>query len=226
MNLCLNKETEATYLEINIRFRKWLFLGLYKPPRQNNSLFSENIPKNLLRYLDSYESIALLGDINMTPEDQNLQHFTDTFSLERLINEPTCFKGPSCIDLIITNRKSYFKNTCVIVTGISDFHNLTAVSLKSQILKASPKIKTYRNYKTFDENRFNEDLKSKLDSIEKLNYPLFENIFIDVSNRHAPVATKKLQAKNHQFMTKVIRKAIMTRHRLKSAYLKIRSSKN
>ena len=134
--------------------------------------------------------ISLLGDFNMTPEDKNLQHFTDTFSLEHLINEPTCFEGkPSCIDLNITNRKSYFKNTCVIVAGISDFHKLTAVSLKSQILKAPPKMKTYRNYKTFDENRFNEDLKSTLDSIEKLDYPLFESIFIIVLNTHASVTT-------------------------------------
>ena len=182
--------------------------------------------KNLLRHLDSYENIALLGDFNMTLEDKNLQHFTDTFSLEHLINEPICFKGsPSCIDLIITYRRSYFKNTCVTVSEISDFHKLTAVSLKSQILKAPQKIKTYRNYKTFDENRFNEDLKSKLDSIEKLDYPLFESIFIDVLNTHAPVTTKKVLANNHQFLTKALRKAIMTRSRLKNTYLKTRNNK-
>ena len=85
--------------------------------------------KNLSRYLDSYENMTLLRDFNVTPEDKNLQHFTDTFSLEHLINEPTCFKvSRSCIDLIITNRKSYFKNTCVTVTEVSDFHKLTAVS--------------------------------------------------------------------------------------------------
>ena len=67
-----------------------------------------------------------------------------------------------------------------------------AVRVKPQILKAPPKIKTYRNYKTFEENRLSEDLKSKLDSIEKLDYPLFEIIFIDVLNIHAPVATKKV----------------------------------
>ena len=69
-----------------------------KPPSQNDSLFLENMSKNLSRYLDSYENITLLGDFNMNLEDKNLQHFTDTFSLEHLINEPTCFKGsPSCI---------------------------------------------------------------------------------------------------------------------------------
>ena len=87
-------------------------------------------------------------------------------------------------------------------------------------------IETYRNYKTFDKNKFNEDLKSKLDSIEKLDCPLFESVFIDILNTHAPVTTKKVRANNHQFMTKALRKAIMTRSRLKNAYLKTRNSKN
>ena len=130
LNLHLDKETEVIYLEINIRLRKWLIVGLCKPPGQNNSLFLENMSKNLSRYLDSSENITLLGDFNLTPEDKNLQHFTYTFSLEHLINEPTCFKGsPSCIDLILVYKKSYFKNTCVTVTGISDFYKLTAVCL-------------------------------------------------------------------------------------------------
>ena len=65
-------------------------------------LLLENMSKNLSRYLDSYENITLLGDFNMIPEGKNLQQFTDTFSLEHLINEPTCFKGsPSC------NRSHY-----------------------------------------------------------------------------------------------------------------------
>ena len=65
----------------------------------------------------------------MTPENTNLQHFTDSFNLENLIHEVTCFKGlPNCIDLIITNRKPYFKMTCVTATGMSDFHKLIKVN--------------------------------------------------------------------------------------------------
>ena len=51
LNLHLDKETETIYLEISIRLKKWLILGLYKPPSQNNSLFLENMSKNLSRYL-------------------------------------------------------------------------------------------------------------------------------------------------------------------------------
>ena len=168
LNLHLDIDNEAIFLEINIRSRKWLIVGLYKPPIQNNSLFLERISKNISQYLDSYENIPLLGDFNMTPEEKNLQNFTDTFTLDNLINEPTCFKGNShCTDLILTNRKCYFKNTCVTETGVSDFHKLTAVSLKSHILKSPPKVKHFRNYKSFDENAFNEDLNLRLDSTDR-----------------------------------------------------------
>ena len=103
----------------------------------------------------------------MNLEDKNVI-FTESFSFEHLINESNSFKGTeSCMDLIMTYRKLYFKNSCVTVTGISNF------SLNSQILKAVPKMKTYRNQKTFDEKRFSEDVKSKLDSIGKLHYLLF-----------------------------------------------------
>ena len=60
---------------------------------------------------------------------------------------------------------------------MSDFHKLRAVSLKSQVLKAPAKRKFYRNYKNFDEDKFNKDLKLNLDPLEKLDYSLFENTF-------------------------------------------------
>ena len=62
LNFHWDKETEAIYL-----LRKWIILGLYKPPSQNNSLFLENMSKNFSRYLDSYENITLFGDFNLTP---------------------------------------------------------------------------------------------------------------------------------------------------------------
>ena len=93
--------------------------------------------------------MAASGDFNMTPENTNLQHLADFFNLENLMNEATCFKRlPSYTALIITNGKPDFKNTYVRTTGMSDFHKLTAVSLKSQVLKTPAKRKFYRNYET------------------------------------------------------------------------------
>ena len=52
--------------------------------------------------------------------------------------------------------------------------------------------------KSFDENNFNNDLKTKLDSMKILDYSSFEDIFINnVLNTRAPVKTKFLRANNH-----------------------------
>ena len=115
----------------------------------------------------------------------------------------------------MTNRKAYFKKTCIFETGISNFRKLTALSLRSQILKAPPKRNIYRDYKAFNENSFNNDLKSKLDLIKILDYSFFEDIFMNVLNTHAP-EIKVIRANNHEFMTKALRKAIMARSRLKN----------
>ena len=106
---------------------------------------------------------------------------------------------------------------------ISHF-NINPIVLK--VMKAPAKRKFYRNYKNFDEDNFNKDLKLKLDPLEEVDYSLFENTFIDVLNTHAPIKAKTLQANSHQFMTKGLRKAIITRSGLKIIYLKSRNEEN
>ena len=78
------------------------------------------------------------------------------------MNQPAS-KEVQVASILLSQMENH--KSCVTVTGISDFHKRTLVSWKSPTLKALPKIKTYRNYKTFHETRFNEDLKHKLDSI-------------------------------------------------------------
>ena len=214
-------DSETLFLEINFRLRKWLIVGAYKSPDQSESVFSESFSESLSIYLDTHENVKLLGDFSMTPEDKNLQLFADSFHLEHLIKKP-----PTSINLIITGRKAYFNKTCILEAGISDFHKLTAVNLKSQILKAPPKRKLYRDYEVFDENSFNNGLKTKLDSIEILDYSSFEDIFSNVLNTHAPVKTKTIRVNNHEFMTQALRKASMTRSGLKNVYLRNQNTSN
>ena len=64
----------------------------------------------------------------------------------------------ACIDLILTNKPSYFQTTTVIETGISDFHKLTVTVLKSSFRKQEPKIFSYRNYEKFNIEKFRNDL--------------------------------------------------------------------
>ena len=218
---------EAMFLEVRIKSRKWLLIGAYKPPNQSDNLFLDNISTNLTFYSKYYENFIILGDLNMNPQNKLFQDFQNTFCLGNLIKEATCFKStPSSIDVIITNNKSYFKGTCVVATGISDFHKLTAASLKAHLGKGVPRIKLYRDYKNFNKNHFKRELKNELESITHRTYSNFEASFTKVLNKHAPLKIKTLRANHSSFMTKTLRKAIMRRSHLKNKYLKNRSNEN
>ena len=68
----------------------------------------ENVQNDHATYLKYFETILLLGDINMTLGNKHsLKVF---FNLDNSITETR--------DPVIANRKYYLKNTCVIATGL------------------------------------------------------------------------------------------------------------
>ena len=69
-----------------------------------------------------------------------MTHFCDLNGLRILINVPTRYKNPTSIDLILTNRPSYFQHGTVFETGLSDFHLLTVTEFKTGFQKPEPKI--------------------------------------------------------------------------------------
>ena len=84
----------------------------------------------------------------MTTENSKLQDLIDTFCLENLIKESTCFKStvPTTIDLIVTNQKSLFMKSSACESSLSDFHKLTTTIQRKSIAKGNPRNIIYRNY--------------------------------------------------------------------------------
>ena len=81
-------------------------------------------------------------------------------------------------------------------------------------------MKFYRDYKSYNFESFNNELNELLKSENDINYFLFENIFLQVVNAHAPVKKKIQRFNNNPFMTKQLRKAIMHRSRLEYVFNK------
>ena len=64
---CLpNTIIEILPLELRLLNSKWLILGAYKPPSQNEPTYFSEIQKLLTYYRSSYDNILLLGDFNMS----------------------------------------------------------------------------------------------------------------------------------------------------------------
>ena len=81
----------------------------------------------------------------MEIEEANMKSFCENCNLKSLIKQPTCYKNPNkptCIDLILTNVPRMFQSTCVLETGLSDFHLMT-VTVMRKTFKNKLKISTF-----------------------------------------------------------------------------------
>ena len=140
-----------------------------------------------------------LGDFNAEISEFCLDSFLYQHELKNLVKEKACFKNvsnPSCIDLLLTNSALSFQHTETVSTGLSDFHKLVLTVLKTTISKSKPREIHYRDYKKFDSLKFNVDLKNA-SAYEKIESCIkFDEIFMTVLNRHAPLKKKNTKA-NH-----------------------------
>ena len=168
---------EGLFVELNFIKCKWLLLGTYHPPSQADIYYFDNLDKAFDTY-SSYEKRLLIGDFNTETSEPRIDCFVYEHELHNLVKEKTCFKSvhnPSCIDLILTNNAMAFQNT-------------TSYNYLQKI--------TYRDYKNFDSVRFNDELKCVLVKEKITSCTKFDEMFLRILNKHAPVKSKLLCA-NH-----------------------------
>ena len=162
---------------------------MYRPPSQNEKYFIEHLSKTLGQLSCQYDKTMLIGDFNLTINNERLQNLMTTFDLECLIKKPTCFQSsnPTCIDLILTSKKEFVKKTDVIEIGISNNHILIVTALKSLLLKANAKTKLYRDYDSFIIDRFQKDPDNNLKNNSITEYSHFQNVFLEILHKHEPI---------------------------------------
>ena len=119
-------------LEVFIKTRTWLFVGPYKPPSQNENNFLGNLSFIINRLTCQYKNYV---DSRFQHDywKQKPKYFYEFVWPRMLDQKPTCFQSnnPKCIDLILINKKDYFKNSNVLEVEISDHHSLLITALKS-----------------------------------------------------------------------------------------------
>ena len=228
------KPIEVFYTELNLRNDKWLLNCSYNPHKNNIG----NHLKALSDFLDShsstYEKVLTLGDFSVGVDDQNMKTFCDSCSLTSLIKQTTCYKNPShpkCIDLIITNVPRRFQTTCVIETGLSDFHSITLTVMRKSFKKLKPRVINHRSYKHFSNDVFRESLLEKLFQQTFVNndygFEKFCNITLKTLDKCASRKAKHAGGNQMPFlMTKDLSKNIMKRSRLCKKNLKNNNEKN
>ena len=137
----------------------------YNPNFCNLPVPLNSIDKATEFYSKTYEKILIAGDFNAQVSGIKLNRLCSIWNLKSSGKELTCFKNPnypSCIDLFLTNTIRSFQETQVFETGLSDFHKPVVTVLKFIFPKSPSKIITYRSYKNFSNDLFQDDLNSWL----------------------------------------------------------------
>ena len=94
-----------------------------------------------------------------------MKYFCDNYNLKSLIKQPTCYKNPdnpTCIDLLLTNAPRNFQSTCVLETGLPDFHLMTLTVMRKSFERLQPRVINYRSYKNFSNEKFKSCLLNEL----------------------------------------------------------------
>ena len=88
----LPSDIECIFIEINIRKTKWLIVGCYHPPSQNDSYFFYNLGK-ALDSLSTYKKFLLVGDFNSEDHETEITNFLNSHEGKNLVKQKTCFKN-------------------------------------------------------------------------------------------------------------------------------------
>ena len=217
-----SKSSDVIVVELNFRKCKWLLINTYKPPSINNTIFCEEMSGLVDFYSQNYKNIVIMGDFNMQTDSSNFRTFYESHELYNLVKSKTCFKSNNgtCIDLILTNQKYSFKNTCTIETGVSDFHRMIYTQLKLMYQKLPLKTIEFRDYRHFKQDEFEQDLMQALCNNPQVNfsYDQFAKTFQNTLDRHAPLKKKVIRGNQKPFMNRQLRHAIMRRSRLRNVF--------
>ena len=214
-----NENIQSLCLELLINKEKWIINSVYRLPSADPQQFWSCMHKMADNMLANSSTIILMGDVNINAlcesKAKQINDFTESFSLSQAIRSPTCRKGtPSLIDHLYTNRPKRLSSVLNFDCGLSDYHNVIAVSTKISFPKRPPVVKYYRSFKKFDEKAFLSDIQNApfqvVDIFTDINdaYWAFDYLLRDVVDQHAPLKKKFIKHTNAPFMNSALRKCM------------------
>ena len=228
-----NKPIESLYVELNLQNVKMLINCSYNSHKADIGNHLAALNSFLGVHSTKYEKSFIMGDFKVEVDDPKMQTFCKVYNFKSLIKQPTCYKNsvkPSCIDLMLTNIPRMFQSTCVIETGLPDFHLMTVTVLRKTFKKVRPRIINYRSFKHFSNGVFRVSFENNLSNEVFVNndngLERFCITAIDTLNKIAPIKEKYARGNQMPFMTKELSKEIMLRSRLRNKFLIDKTDEN
>ena len=234
----LDSDIESLWIKITEKKNSLIVGTIYRPPDARNCYYDK-----ILDEIQSIErntnDLIILGDLNYNYLDNlNMKPITEIesmFELTQIVRSPTrvTLRSSTLLDVILTGSPEKFTNTSVIPISISDHYCIsTEYMLTSKLTNESHKIIMYRDYKTFNCDQFLTDLALNDDIVNtefdnndlQQIWQKFKNAFIQISNCHAPIKSRRLKDRYNPWMSREIIDLMYERDRKKQQAVKLKSS--
>ena len=233
-----NDHIQSICIECHVRKEKWFIISLYRLPSSNLSGFIDDVSTMLDRVVSESNMIVINGDINVNllANDSSSNHVNDLlsmYSLTNVIKTATCFKGiiPTLLDVTFVSNPNRISACVNYNCGLSDYHNLVAVSTKMQLPRIKPKVLFYRSMKHFDENSYKKDIENVpfhvINTFDDLDDKLwaFNKLVTNVIEEHAPLKKKYIKRNNSAHMNSKLKKLMYQKRMAQNDHRKNRGDK-
>ena len=222
------KHFECLSINVIIDKRKLLIIGAYKNPKLTDCECEkcfENMYDNVL--LDDDVESILLGDLNFNMLNTNciLHELCDRYNLDQIVKDPTCRKSSNetLIDVILVSNRALFKKAFAKDIHVSDYHLLVGVVMRK--FTPSPKleykyVRMYSkiNYEQALERLRHKRLQDQINLCTNANnkYLAIKNSLTEIIDEFAPRKKVKVKRDRLPIMSRLLRKAILTRNFLRN----------
>ena len=127
-------------MEIDLRKKKSIFICTYIPNKEYVGNHLETLSKILFLYSLNYEKFINVGDFIVCVGEFCISRFCDIFDLKSLKRRNLLknLENTNSIDLILTNNPRDFQNSCVIKTGLLNFHRMVMTVMKTSFQRFKP----------------------------------------------------------------------------------------
>lgn len=230
IDLNLQHITDIEHLWISLKLNKTSFaLGVvYRPPQNNIVKCVENLDNIISHILPLYDNLLVTGDVNINLFNLNnpLSSCCDAYGLFQIIDEPTRITqySSTLIDPIFISNTNIVKNHGTINADIITDHRLVFCDLAIEIFKRKSKMHTYRDFRYFNQQQFDNDLNSipwheilYINNIDEKIYTLTNNI-LRLFNTHAPIRTARMNKPHSPWLTEGLKRILTEKDKALTKY--------
>lgn len=210
MTLLQNENIETVWFKIFPKHKEsFLLCFVYRPPNSQTSWYTY-FENEVVKGLSINDNILLMGDFNidfLKPLPSKWSTFITTYGLHQMVVDPTRVTSTSVtlIDHIYSTNPTSLINVIVPSYAPGDHYPVSCTVNKfAKLIKDKPdshfEIK-YRNFKTFNDEMFLQDLSNQpFDIIQEINDPneamdMWYYLLVNVLDKHAPVVTRRVKNK-------------------------------